>query len=63
MIKVAASRGFRFGWVWSRSTLVRRSATSLMQFSSFTSAAGALEFGLRTLEPLAAARALLRAAS
>src|SRR6185369_5891771 len=54
MIRVAASRGFRFGWVWSRSTRVRRSAMSVIVSSSLV-----LRCRCRPLEALAAARIAL----
>src|SRR6187549_1965828 len=55
MIRVAASRGFRFGWVWSRSTLVRRSAISVIVSSSLV-----LWCRCRSFEALAAARIAFR---
>src|ERR1044072_8140506 len=50
MIKVAASRGLRFGCVWSRSSLVRRSAMSVIVSSSLV-----LRCRCRPPVPLAAA--------
>src|SRR4051794_26395163 len=59
MISVAASRGFRFGWLWSRSTLVRRSARSV---SVIISAAFLVWFCLRPgTRRVTPARALRRA--